>query len=104
MAIEHLRDHPRGPRAASREAKEFAQKFIVDPGYRENLRLRIMCGEAPAMEKLLWYYACGRPAVTVEVTPDAGVVEKIVREIVDPQPQDEPLGTRADHEVNDSIH
>jgi hypothetical protein len=112
MAIEDIKHRPGrpigSPNKATAEVRAFTRAFITDPEYRENLRMRIMCGEAPAMEKLMWYYAVGKPDIRVEITSEA-VVEKIVREIIDPSPQPQPIAAAppaspSPEVKHDSIH
>ena len=49
------------------EAKAFARGLLNDPTYRKNLQVRLLAGEAGAMEPLLWAYAYGKPKEHVEV-------------------------------------
>ncbi len=66
---------PRGvENRATTEVKTFARSFVGDEAYRANLRDRIMAGNAPHLETLLWHYAYGKPADNVELDPRAPLV------------------------------
>jgi hypothetical protein len=51
---------------ATGEIKGFAASIIEDETYQEQLRARILRGEAVQMEILLWHYRYGRPRPTKE--------------------------------------
>jgi hypothetical protein len=48
------------------QARELASRIVDSPEYLESLRARVIAGEAPQMEVLLWAYAKGRPVERVE--------------------------------------
>lgn len=63
--------NPRGraPGARNRisiEAREAAALIVDDPAYRDALKARVIAGQAPQMEPLLWAYAKGRPVDRIE--------------------------------------
>jgi len=53
---------------ATLEVRDFFRTFFESPRYRENLKKRILAGEANHMEILGHYYAFGKPKLTVEVS------------------------------------
>src|SRR5262249_108369 len=53
---------------ATLEVRDFFRAFFESPRYRENLKKRILAGEANHMEILGHYYAFGKPKLTVEVS------------------------------------
>lgn len=61
---------PKGsPNRAGREGREFAQRFVNDPEYRESLRRRVANDTlAPAVEVQLQHYAWGKPIDRVEIS------------------------------------
>ena len=63
--------NPRGraPGARNRisiEAREAAAHIVDDPEYRAALKARVIAGQAPQMEPLLWAYAKGKPVDRIE--------------------------------------
>ena len=52
---------PGTPNHATLEIKEFGRAIIEDPVYRERLKQRILDGDAPQIEALLYHYTYGRP-------------------------------------------
>ena len=48
------------------EAREAAALIVDCVEYRESLRMRVIAGQAPHMEALLWAYAKGRPVDRIE--------------------------------------
>ena len=61
------------PNKATQEIKEFARNFLMSEEFRENLKRRILAGEAPHMEILLHHYGFGKPKTSVEVLAPPGV-------------------------------
>jgi hypothetical protein len=55
------------PNKATQEIKDFARNFLMSEEYRENLKQRILAGDAPHMEMLLHHYGFGKPKSSVEV-------------------------------------
>jgi len=49
------------PNKATVEIKEFAQSILEDPLYQKRLRNRVIQGNAPQIEVLLFHYAYGKP-------------------------------------------
>ena len=47
-------------------AREAAALIVDDAEYRESLRARVIAGQAPHMETLLWFYVYGKPVDRVE--------------------------------------
>jgi hypothetical protein len=53
------------------EIRDAARAIVDDPVYRAGLLTRLLNGEAPHMETLMWHYAYGKPKETIEVSaPD----------------------------------
>src|SRR5262245_12169874 len=53
---------PKGiPNAASLEIKTFCRSVLEDPEYREKVRQRVIDGEAPHVETLMYHYGYGKP-------------------------------------------
>jgi hypothetical protein len=90
---------PKGvPNKATLEIKDFGRDFLMSAKYRENLKRRIMAGEAPHMEVLLHHYSFGKPRFEVEVAsspprPDPALddeaVKREAREVVGRMTKDE---------------
>ena len=60
---------PKGsPNRATIEVREASRRMVEDRDYRKNLRHRLLKGQAPHMESLLWHYAYGKPAERLEGT------------------------------------
>jgi hypothetical protein len=58
--------------------KRWCQRFVWDEAYRNNLRDRIMAGQAPQMEQLIWYVAMGgKPKEQVDVSNTDGSMRPI---------------------------
>ena len=55
------------PNQATVEIKEFACSILEDASYQTKLRQRIMDGDAPQIEQLLYHYGYGRPKTELEV-------------------------------------
>ena len=56
----------------SRDVRQVARSLIEDEVYLRRLRERLHSGEvSPPVETMLWYYAFGKPAETVELGPQA---------------------------------
>jgi hypothetical protein len=66
----------------SEEARNLAANILNDEQYRETLKRRLIAGNAPHMETLLWHYAFGKPTENVDFQGEL-TVTKIVREIID---------------------
>jgi hypothetical protein len=62
----------------TRDVREFAQKFIDDADYRESLRRRVLRGDAPHMETLIWHYRFGKPKDTLEINQPRPLVVEIL--------------------------
>jgi hypothetical protein len=60
---------PKGqPNHATVEARELARELLADPQYQRKFKTRLLAGRlAPALERMLWYYAHGRPREHVEI-------------------------------------
>jgi len=76
--------NPQGRRPGSRnratvEAREFANRLIDDPEYREALRRRLIAGTAGGVEVLIWHYAYGKPVDRVE-TGSAGAFTEVTND------------------------
>jgi len=47
---------------ATQLGQQVAQAILTDEKYRDNLRARMIDDQpSPAIEKMLWAYACGKP-------------------------------------------
>src|SRR5687767_13956478 len=57
---------PGTPNRTTAQAREMAALIVDDPEYRSSLRARVIAGQAPHMEPLLWAYAKGKPADRIE--------------------------------------
>src|SRR5262249_30746772 len=55
------------PNRVTVEIREQARRLVEDPTYRAALRRRMAAGRAPEMEKLLFFYAYGRPSERLEL-------------------------------------
>ena len=59
---------PRGVQnKATKEIRDAARAIVEDAGYVESLKRRVTAGKAPHMETLLFHYAYGKPAETVNL-------------------------------------
>jgi hypothetical protein len=59
------------PNKATREIKTFCQALFERPRYQERIKRQWDAGELPAeVEKLLLYYAFGKPATSIALTSD----------------------------------
>jgi hypothetical protein len=57
------------PNKQTKEVKAIAQGLILDPAYQRQLKTRLRDNTLPQeIEKLLWYYAFGKPAQSVNLT------------------------------------
>lgn len=52
---------------SAKEMQVYWDRFFSDPDYRENLKQRIMDGEAPAMEQFLMTMVYGKPKETIKL-------------------------------------
>jgi hypothetical protein len=59
--------------ASTRKVVEFTQKLLGDKEYQAALRKRIIAGEAPSIEVLLYQYAYGKPVERVQVEQKTAV-------------------------------
>ena len=49
--------------------REFAQQILESPSYRAKLKAKANTGKLdPITQQMLWHYAYGKPAETVNVT------------------------------------
>jgi hypothetical protein len=63
----NLKGRPRGAaNVASREIKQLARDFLLDPKYRKNMEKRILSGDATALEIQLHFYGFGRPKYEIQ--------------------------------------
>jgi hypothetical protein len=54
---------------ATKEARDFCQRLVSDPEYRQSLETRLRAGTlAPALESLVWAYAYGKPPQAMDIT------------------------------------
>lgn len=59
---------PKGiPNKATRDIKAFSRNFLESPAYIASLQQRILAGDAPQVEQLLFHYGYGKPKDTVAV-------------------------------------
>lgn len=63
-----LPDRPPGiVRRITAEMREWCERLLKDPVYQENIRLRIMAGEARHLELFVWQTCLGKPRDTVKL-------------------------------------
>jgi len=55
------------PNQATIEIKDFSRSILEDTSYQTKLRQRIIDGDAPQIEQLLYHYGYGRPKTELEV-------------------------------------
>ena len=80
---------PKGsPNKVTPEVRLAARAIVDDPSYRKGLKTRVETGKAPHMEPLLWHYAHGKPADTVELQGRVDVVTRVVHQHL---PADPPV-------------
>jgi hypothetical protein len=53
---------------ATGEIKEFAASILEDETYQARLRQRIINGESPQVEQLLYHYLYGKPKTELELS------------------------------------
>lgn len=68
-----LRDSREGNWASTQAVVRFTQRLLNDPEYQLSLRKRIIAGECPSIEVLLYQYAYGKPVERVQVESKASV-------------------------------
>lgn len=73
MAFEKRRPRTGGrrigtPNKVTLEIKAFARSLLEDPTYQAKLRQRILDGNAPQIEQLLYHYVYGKPRQELELT------------------------------------
>ncbi len=68
---------------ATREFKEWAQKFYKSPAYRRSVEQRILRGKSPQMETYLAQLLYGKPKEQVEHSGDLNTVPAIVNVFTD---------------------
>lgn len=77
------RGGPGGHRPDEKEIKRISRTLLRDPAYCKNLRQRLREGKLqPGVEVMLWYYAFGKPAETIETKQVAPV--RVVHEYTAP--------------------
>jgi hypothetical protein len=70
---------PRGlPNRTTVEVRNFARDLLTSEAYRASARRRILRGEAPHLETLLYYYAFGKPKERLDVRME-GLLAHLVR-------------------------
>ena len=52
---------------ATREIQEFSRSLLESPTYVKSLKARLIAGESPHMEKLLFHYGYGVPQHPVDI-------------------------------------
>lgn len=63
----HRGGRPKGAlNKATRDIKEWAEKFLTSPEYVKAAMVRVMRGKAPHLEVLWHHYAFGKPKETVK--------------------------------------
>jgi hypothetical protein len=50
------------------EIKDFARSILEDPTYQTRLKQRLLDGDAPQIEQLLYHYLYGKPRQELELT------------------------------------
>ena len=84
------------PNKASGEAREAARRLLDDVEYQRSLRKRLIRGEAPRLEVLIWELRYGKPPVEADevptgTDPTAGLVHPIEKLGEDPNRQPAPV-------------
>lgn len=66
--------NPKGrPRGSNLEVKQLAAQLVRSRAYLDLLEQRLLTGTLhPALERLLWHYAHGKPVERVQVSGDDG--------------------------------
>lgn len=64
------------------EIRDFARSFLTSAEYRDNLKQRILNGDAPKIEELLHHYGFGKPKETFELGPNAEAVASNFAELM----------------------
>lgn len=65
---------PKGSRNVRRQQVEaIAQQLVNDPKYRKQVKARLLKGDAPQLEQLMWYFAYGKPVERAELSGPGGV-------------------------------
>jgi hypothetical protein len=72
------------PNKATGELREFAQRILESEEYRESVRRRVIDGASPKIEELLYFYAYGKPADTLDLSNSDGTLKQIIRLYVPP--------------------
>lgn len=67
---------------ATRDIKAFAQDWLTDPAYLESLRIRLLNGEAPHIETLLYHYGYGKPKETLALE---GPMRPVIVDLLRPE-------------------
>ena len=64
------------PNKATVEAKRFCQGLLDSPAYQKRFQAAFIARTlTPDMEKLVWHYAAGKPATTLNVAASQDLVE-----------------------------
>lgn len=82
-AGEFKKGNPGGPgrpkgraNRATLEAKKFCQSLLDSPAYQQRFRTAFVARKLPPdLEKLVWSYAAGKPATTLNVAAGQDLVE-----------------------------
>lgn len=69
------------PNKGTAEAKAVCRRLVGDKEYIRKLAIRLNSGKlAPAVEVMLWHYASGKPADTIEHTgADGRPIDTVMR-------------------------
>ena len=79
------------PNQLTGEAREVARGLLGNAEYQQRLQKRLIRGEAPKLEILLWQWAFPRPRLEEEMPDGAGAngdLSQLLAKLVAPQTQD----------------
>lgn len=68
------------PNKATAELKGWCQRLVKDPVYRKNFVVRWQSPHGPdeQIEKLVWYYAAGKPREEQHITGSLGPLVQVI--------------------------
>jgi len=67
------------PNKTTGEARAMARRFLDDPAYWKSLKRRLIRGEAPRIELLIWEYGYGRPRAELDDAPGSDPTADLVQ-------------------------
>jgi len=82
------------PNKTTGEGRAMARRLLDDPAYWKSLKRRLIRGEAPRLELLIWEYGYGRPRAPLDdapgTDPTADLVQMLEKLGEDPNRQPAP--------------